>query len=63
MNIGNNIIKYRAINNLSQEQFAYLVGVSRQTVYKWENSISTPNCDKVLIICDVLNIRLNDLIN
>ena len=61
MDIGYNIYKYRIYNNLSQEEFAYRVNVSKQTIYKWENGISIPNCDKVQIICKVLNINYENL--
>ena len=61
MSVGGNICKYRIINNLTQEEFAYRVNVSRQTVYKWEHDISIPRCDKVMIICEVLNINYDKL--
>ena len=61
MDIGYNISKYRKLNNLSQEEFAFRTNVSKQTIYKWENGISIPNCDKVYIICKVLNIKYDNL--
>ena len=61
MDIGYNISKYRKLNNLSQEEFAVRINVSKQTIYKWENGISIPNCDKVYIICKVLNINYENL--
>ena len=61
MDIGYNISKYRKLNNLSQEEFAFRINVSKQTIYKWENGISIPNCDKVYIICKVLNINYENL--
>ena len=61
MDIGYNISKYRKLNNLSQEEFSYRTNVSKQTIYKWENGISIPNCDKVYIICKVLNIKYDNL--
>lgn len=61
MDIGYNISKYRKLNNLSQEEFAFRINVSKQTVYKWESGISIPNCDKVYVICKVLNINYENL--
>lgn len=61
MDIGYNISKYRKLNNLSQEEFAFRINVSKQTIYKWENGISVPNCDKVYIICKVLKISYENL--
>ena len=37
MSIGNRINKLRTETNMSQEQFAELFGVSRQSVQKWES--------------------------
>ena len=38
MNLGNNIYKLRKSHGLSQEQLADKLNVSRQTIYKWENT-------------------------
>ena len=40
MSIGNAIYGLRTEKKLSQEQFANLFGVSRQSVQKWENGVS-----------------------
>ena len=36
MNLGNKIMSLRKKNNLSQEELAEKVGVTRQTISKWE---------------------------
>ena len=36
MNLGNKIVNLRKKNNLSQEELAEKVGVTRQTISKWE---------------------------
>ncbi|MBO7453064.1 MAG: helix-turn-helix transcriptional regulator, partial [Clostridiales bacterium] len=36
MNLGKNIQYLRKINKLKQDQFAEKMGVSRQTVSRWE---------------------------
>ena len=38
----------RKQNNLSQEQFADTLGVSRQAVSKWESGTSYPDMDKII---------------
>ncbi len=48
MNFANNIKAIRKENNLSQEQLAEKLGVSRQSVSKWESSQSYPEMDKIL---------------
>ena len=39
--------KYRADNNLTQEEFASLLFVTRNAVSKWENNIGYPNIDTI----------------
>lgn len=43
-----NLIHLRAANNMTQEQLAMLLGVSRQSVTKWESEKSYPEMDKLL---------------
>jgi len=40
LNIGENIRKYRRDMNITQEQFAEIIGVSFQAVSRWENGVS-----------------------
>ena len=48
MNLADNLKRIRKDNNLSQEQLAEKLGVSRQSVSKWESGLSYPEMDKVL---------------
>ena len=63
MNLSDNLKKIRKENNLSQEQLAEKLGVSRQAVSKWESGISYPEMDKVMQICQLFNININELIH
>lgn len=63
MNLSDNLKKLRKDNNLSQEQFAEKLGVSRQAVSKWESGLSYPEMDKVLQICQLFDLNVNELIN
>ena len=47
MKLSNNLKNIRKENNLSQEQLAEKLGVSRQAVSKWESGQSYPEMDKV----------------
>jgi AbrB family looped-hinge helix DNA binding protein len=61
-NIASNLRYLRNHSNLSQEQVAEKIGVSRQAVAKWENGDSLPdilNCDA---LADLFNVSLNDLV-
>ena len=63
MNLGENLRKIRKDNNLSQEDLADLLKVSRQSVSKWESGIASPEMDKILLICKKFNIKVDELLN
>lgn len=48
MKCGEKIAKLRKENNLTQEQFAELLNVSRQAVSKWESCSSFPDTEKLI---------------
>ena len=48
MRFSEKLPKLRKNNNLSQEQLAEQLGVSRQAVSKWESEQSTPDIEKLL---------------
>lgn len=47
---------------MTQEQLAMLVGVSRQSVAKWEAGKASPDMDNLLKLCDIFNVSLDDLV-
>lgn len=47
MTIGEKIYFLRKSTGLSQEEFAFRAGVSKQTVFKWENDIVTPKFNNI----------------
>jgi len=55
MSIGERIIQLRSERNLSQNQLAKIMGISRQAVSKWENGQSTPDAIKMIKLADVLD--------
>ena len=63
MNLGENLKKIRKENNLSQEQLAESLGVSRQSVSKWESGLAYPETDKVLALCKMFNLNMDELMN
>ena len=62
MTIGKSINKLRTNANLSQEQFAELFGVSRQSVQKWESGNSLPELDKLIKIAKHFDITIDSLV-
>ncbi len=62
MTLGKMIHKLRTDADLSQEQFAYIFGVSQQSVGKWENGTSQPDLGKLVKISKYFDISLDALI-
>lgn len=60
--LGERISKYRKAMQMSQEEFATKIGVSRQAVSKWETDRSYPDLDKLIDICEVFNISITELL-
>lgn len=56
------IYKFRRKSELSQEQLAEKIGVSRQAISKWESGTSTPELEKLLALSECFNITLDDLV-
>lgn len=62
MTLGERLLEYRNRVGLSQEKLAEKVGVTRQTVSKWETNQSTPDFDKIIPLCEILDITTEELI-
>lgn len=62
MTIGERLLKYRKANNLSQEEVAEKLEVTRQTISKWETDMSTPDFDKIVPLCELFNITADELL-
>ena len=58
MNIGEKLFELRKKKNLSQEEVADKLNVTRQTVSKWETNQSTPDFDKIVPLCELFEIRI-----
>ena len=53
MSFRDNLQHLRDTRNMTQSELAMLVGVSRQSVAKWEAEKSYPEMDKLLKLCDL----------
>ncbi len=62
MTIGEKIVQFRTKANISQEELAEQLNVSRQSVSKWEMNQAIPQIDKALAICDFFNISADELL-
>lgn len=55
--------KLRKSNNITQEQLADILGVSRQAVSKWESGLSIPDMEKIIEMCKIFNCQIEDLLD
>lgn len=62
MSFRDNLQHLRATRNMTQEQLAMLLGVSRQSVSKWEAERAYPEMDKLLQLCDLFGCTLDELV-
>lgn len=62
MNFGEKLYELRKLKNLSQEEVADKLNVTRQTVSKWETNQSTPDFDKIVPLCELFEISTQELL-
>ena len=63
MFLGSNLQYLRKTNgNMTQERLAERLGVSRQTVSKWESGEAYPEMPKLLDLCEVFRCKMDDLL-
>ena len=58
-----NLVQMRKILQMTQEDIAERVGVTRQSVAKWEAGESVPDLDKCKQLADIFGVSLDDLAN
>ena len=61
MNLGNNLFQARKKAGLSQETVAERLGVSRQTISKWETSETVPDIYQAKKLAKLYNLALDEL--
>ncbi len=62
MTIGERIFTLRKERGISQEELANELNVSRQSVSKWETNQSTPDFDKIVLLCQFFGITTDELL-
>lgn len=63
MSFSENLIELRKYHDYSQEELAEMIGVSRQTLSKYETGESLPDIEKSKLLADVFSVTIDDLIN
>lgn len=61
MNFGDKLCLLRTQSGYSQEQLAELVGVSRQSVSKWESGVTLPETEKLIQVSNLFDVSIDFL--
>ncbi|KRM14797.1 hypothetical protein FD31_GL001656 [Companilactobacillus nantensis DSM 16982] len=62
MRIGDQLQKQRKLHNMSQNELADKLHISRQSISKWENGATLPSFSNVIAISDLFGVSLDELI-
>ena len=63
MDLGKKVVILRKKNNLTQESLAEKIGVTRQTISKWELGETSPDIKQAKLLAAEFNISLDELVN
>ena len=63
MTIGEKITHLRIVSGISQDELAKKLGVSRQSLSKWENDETQPQLDNIKQLCELFKISADELID
>ena len=63
MNLGNNLFNARKKAGFSQEEVAEKLGISRQTISKWETNETIPNIYESKQLAQLYNLSLDELLD
>ena len=58
-----NLVRLRKLKQMTQEDIAEAVGVSRQAVAKWESGDTIPDIEKCRLLAELFEVSLDDLAN
>lgn len=59
----NNLITLRKMKKMSQEEIADIVGVSRQTISKWETGEALPDIEKGKKLAEIFDVSMDELMS
>ena len=61
--IGDNIRKYRKASNMSQDELAEKLDVTRQSISLWENGQTQPSLDNIMTLAKLFGVTTDDLLS
>ena len=62
MTFGEKLTKLRKEHNYTQEQLAEILGVSRQSISKWESNLAYPETEKLIRIGELFECSMDYLL-
>lgn len=62
MSFSENLYFLRKRDKITQEELAERLGVTRQSVSKWETGEASPETEKLILICDLFGVSLDDIV-
>lgn len=62
MEVSEKILKLRKANNLTQEELAEKLDVSRQSISKWESGQTIPELEKLVVLSEVFQVTTDYLL-
>ena len=63
MKFGENLKRIRKNKKISQEYLAERLGVSRQSISKWETGENYPSMTNIMCLCDIFKCKINELVH
>lgn len=62
MTLGEKIYKLRTKRSMTQEQLAEKIGVSRQSVSKWETDCAIPDIEKLKLLAEIFEVSITEIL-
>ena len=62
MELGNQLQKLREKHDMSQQDLAEKLNVSRQAIYKWEHNKGYPDIENLIALSDVFQVTVDEMI-
>ncbi len=62
MTIGERLFKIMNEKNISMPELSRMTGISRHTIFDWQRRNTNPGADKIMVICEALQITPEELL-
>ncbi len=62
MTIGERLFKIMQEKNISMPELSRMTGISRHTIFDWQRRNTNPGADKIMVICEALQITPEELL-